>query len=122
SPFFWKEIPMSSKPRSGFTLVELLVVIGIIALLVSVLLPALNKARRAANTIKCAANLRAIGQLVADYTSRYKGTYPASFIYAGQQIANGVQTPDKQTGGGSHWRYVLLPAYPIPNAMTQSAP
>ena len=55
---------------------ELLVVIGIIALLVGILLPALNRAREEANLIKCQANLRGIGQAIQIYVDFYKGILP----------------------------------------------
>ncbi len=62
--------------EKGFTLVELLVVIGIIALLISILLPALNRAREAAKKAVCMSNLRQVGQLFAIYTAETRGYLP----------------------------------------------
>jgi prepilin-type N-terminal cleavage/methylation domain-containing protein len=61
-----------TKTRKGFTLVELLVVIGIIAVLISILLPSLNKAREAANRAACLSNLRQVGQMMQIYAAQYK--------------------------------------------------
>ena len=64
------------KRLRGFTLVELLVVISIIALLISLLLPALSRARRLALRIVCASNMRQVGVAMAEYADVNRGTYP----------------------------------------------
>jgi prepilin-type N-terminal cleavage/methylation domain-containing protein/prepilin-type processing-associated H-X9-DG protein len=86
-----------STSRKGFTLVELLVVIGIIALLISILLPSLNRARETANRVKCGSNLRQIGQAILLYSNENKGAYPRG-IYDATKTNNFHK--DATNGGG----------------------
>ena len=89
---------MKSRYRRAFTLIELLVVISIIALLIALLLPAIKKAREAARTVACAANLRQIGiaanAYLGDHDAFFPSTHtptcgPTAFGYVGKAGASG---------------------------------
>lgn len=87
---------LSFRRHHGFTLVELLVVIGIIALLISILLPSLSKAQRAARAVQCASNMRSIMQGVLLYAQQYNGAIPGSPWTSGAH----VRAPSEFTRSG----------------------
>jgi prepilin-type N-terminal cleavage/methylation domain-containing protein/prepilin-type processing-associated H-X9-DG protein len=80
-----------SQARKGFTLVELLVVIGIIAVLIGILLPALTKARESANQVVCMSNLRQFGVGIQLYANANNGALP-------QKGPDGSSTPANAFG------------------------
>ena len=98
---------MGPTRNRGFTLVELLVVIGIIALLVGILLPALNRAREQARQVKCAANLHSIGEGFAAYLAENRQTYPQSSYYVGTRLTGDTQSPDTPANGYLHWSALI---------------
>jgi prepilin-type N-terminal cleavage/methylation domain-containing protein len=77
-------LPRPHCARKAFTLVELLVVIAIIALLISILLPTINKAQEAAKRTECASQLRSIGQLLFMYANTYKDHVPLGISGSGK--------------------------------------
>jgi len=103
--------------RFGFTLVELLVVIGIIALLISILLPALSKARRQAKTVQCQSNMRQVAAALMMYISDNKGHFPPAQAKPNPIWTSGFWWPDALVEN----KYINAPSmYDTPGQPTSS--
>ena len=94
--------------QKAFTLVELLVVIGIIAILIGMLLPALNKARAQAKLVQCASNMRMIGQAMINYAADNRGYLPVhAYDYAPWRGVGAQGATDVMQDGINDYQYLL---------------
>jgi prepilin-type N-terminal cleavage/methylation domain-containing protein/prepilin-type processing-associated H-X9-DG protein len=113
---------MKRSIRAGFTLVELLVVIGIIALLISILLPSLNRARETANRVKCASNLKQVGQAILLYSNENRNAYPRTRITTSPIVTPTWGTPYKDADLATAVATTSSdPFSPLPNAQATAA-
>jgi prepilin-type N-terminal cleavage/methylation domain-containing protein len=96
--------PSSPRTAHGFTLVELLVVIGIIALLISILLPAMSRAREQAKATQCLSNLRELTKAWMLYIDEKKGYVPPAMTGPGQWVDSG--DTKQAIMDGCFWPYI----------------
>jgi prepilin-type N-terminal cleavage/methylation domain-containing protein/prepilin-type processing-associated H-X9-DG protein len=94
-----RNMRMSYKNKSGFTLVELLVVVSIIAVLLAILMPAMNKAREQGKKVQCGAHMKNMALGMMTYSMTYNNYYPALLMPGDLS---------KVLKGKSHWHQLVL--------------
>src|SRR2546429_5211602 len=104
---------MKKPPRTAFPLIELIIATGIIALLLALLLPALEKSREQANNLRCATNLNQIGVALLIYSNENQGHYPRTTCVAGASLCagTGAAAPNPFGPGGPQPNDVTAPFF-----------
>ena len=97
----------------GFTLIELLVVISVIAILLSIMMPALNRARESGKALACMTNLKSVGLGMVQFVTENNGYFPASYVYPRSDVDtfNHRMVKNQDAGkphGYFHWSWFLL--------------
>jgi prepilin-type processing-associated H-X9-DG protein/prepilin-type N-terminal cleavage/methylation domain-containing protein len=95
---------------AGFSLIELLTVVGIVAVLLALLMPALSEARRNAQAVQCASNMRQLTTALVGYATEFRGKFPSNaqvykvYWYNRDQVGRHIRAPitmsDRSLGGG----------------------
>ena len=109
-------LPKGQHNERAFTLVELLVVIGIIAVLIALLMPALSAAREQSKSVKCLSNLRSLGQATFMYAAQNGGYFPISHNSLGDEwdftrTPGGIVPGIVWAGGGTNLAVQQCPSY-----------